>query len=116
MIVENIDSTTLINILGQISFGLIAGYLFGFLLKRYGATIALIIGVTFVVVEVLSYYGIVTVNWSNLQDGISPVSNFFAQLGDNLGTLLTKNVAFAVAFVPSVIIGFRQTRPPHVKK
>lgn len=116
MIVENIDSTALINILGQISFGLIAGYLFGFLLKRYGATIALIIGVTFVVVEVLSYYGIVTVNWSNLQDGMSPVSNFFSQLGSNLGNLLSNNIAFAVAFVPSVIIGFRQTKHPSAKK
>ncbi len=100
----------LINILGQVSFGLIAGYLVGFLLKRYGATIALTIGVGFIVLEVLSYYGIITVNWSTLQQGVSPVSNFFSQLGDNLGTLLTNNVAFAVAFIPSVIFGFRQTK------
>ena len=60
---------TLAPYLQQISFGLLAGFAAGYALKKVGKLLAVALGLLFIALQVLAYYGFVTVNWRRCKSG-----------------------------------------------
>jgi len=96
--------------LQQLSFGAVAGFLAGYALKKVGKFVAIIVGLLFVAVQLLAYFGFVTVNWNEVQGRVDPLleTNSLESAWQSLLAVLTYNITFAVAFVPALILGLRR--------
>lgn len=96
--------------LQQISFGALAGFASGYALKKVGKVLAIIVGLLFVALQLLAYYGIVEINWGVVQGHVDPLlePESLGSMWHNLVQLLTYNITFAAAFVPGLIFGLRR--------
>lgn len=95
--------------LGQLSFGVVAGFATGYALKTIGRMAAIVLGLIFVLLQVLAYLGFVQVDWLRIQQAADPLLERSALEGfwAGLVSLLTRNVPFAAAFVPAMLLGLR---------
>jgi uncharacterized membrane protein (Fun14 family) len=95
--------------IGQLTFGGLAGFAVGFAIKTVGRWVAVILGLLFVVVQVLASLGYIQVDWTRIQRDVEPyVNNTGVQnLWNNLVALLTNNLPFGGAFVAGLLIGLR---------
>jgi uncharacterized membrane protein (Fun14 family) len=94
----------------QLGFGLVAGFAVGYALKKLGKVFAVVLGLAFVLVQLLAYGGFVTVHWTEVQARVDPLFD-----RDSLGSawhgllgVLTYNLAFAGAFVPGLVVGLKR--------
>ncbi len=55
--------TSLIPLLSQMGFGGVVGFVVGFTLKKVSKLAAILLGLVFILLQVLAYYGIVTIQW-----------------------------------------------------
>lgn len=101
---------TVLPFVQQIGFGAVAGFAAGYALKKVGKLLAIAVGLLFIALQVLAYFGFVSIDWANVQRTVDPMLT-----GSSLNTawrtllrVLTYNVAFAVAFVPALVIGLRR--------
>lgn len=96
--------------LQQLSFGVIAGFAVGYALKKVGKVVAIIVGLLFVALQILAYYGFVTVNWVEVQNRVDPLlgTESLNQLWQRLVNVLTYNITFAAAFIPGLIFGLKK--------
>lgn len=96
--------------LQQLSFGAVAGFAAGYALKKVGKFLAVAVGLLFIVIQILAYYGFVTVNWLEVQERVNPVleSESLNRGWRSLLNILTYNITFAAAFVPGFLIGLRR--------
>lgn len=94
----------------QIGFGAVAGFVAGYALKKVGKLVALAIGVLFIVIQLLAWWGFLSVNWGVVQDTVDPLleSDSLGQAWRGLVTVLTYNIPFAAAFVPALVLGIRR--------
>lgn len=94
----------------QLSFGAVAGFAAGYALKKVGKLAALIVGLLFVFVQVLAYYGFVTIDWVEVQNRVNPLLETEAlnSVWQGLVNVLTYNVTFAAAFIPALVLGLRR--------
>ncbi len=94
----------------QLGFGLVAGFAVGYALKKVGKVLAVLLGILFVVVQVLASQGFLTVHWGEVQARVDPwfeTDSLRAGWG-SLVRVLTHNVTFAGAFVPGLVVGLRR--------
>ena len=104
------DLQTVFPFVEQLGFGVVAGFAAGFALKKVGKVLAVAVGLVFVIVQVLAYYGFVSINWGAVQSSVDPMLTPTA-LGGAWRTVLavlTYNIAFAAAFVPSFVWGLKR--------
>jgi uncharacterized membrane protein (Fun14 family) len=96
--------------LQQLTFGAVAGFVVGYALKKVGKLVAIAFGLLFVAIQVLAFYGFVTVNWGEVQDRFDPLlqPTSLEQAWKGLVALLTYNITFAAAFVPALVIGLKR--------
>lgn len=108
--VEIPDLTTIAPYLQQLTFGAVAGFMVGYALKKVGKVVAIAIGLVFVLIQVLAYYGFVSVNWGEVQERFDPLleASSLNRAWKGLVSLLTYNVTFAAAFVPALVIGLKR--------
>ena len=94
----------------QLSFGAIAGFAAGYALKKVGKVVALVLGLFFILLQVLAYYGFVRIDWVEVQNTVNPLlgSESLGNLWQRLLNILTYNISFAAAFVPAFIWGLRK--------
>ncbi len=104
------DLTTIGPILEQLSFGVIAGFAAGYAFKKLGKLLAVAIGLLFIVLQLLAFYGFVTINWAEVQSRVDPMleTDSLSQAWRNVLGVLTYNITFAAAFVPGFIFGLRR--------
>lgn len=104
------DLQTVFPFVEQLGFGAVAGFAAGFALKKVGKFVALALGLLFVIVQVLAYYGFVSINWGVVQTRVDPMLTPGALSGawKTVLAVLTYNVAFAAAFVPSFVWGLKR--------
>ena len=104
------DLTTVAPYLQQLTFGAVAGFLVGYALKKVGKFVAIAIGLLFVVIQTLAYFGFLTVNWGEVQGRVDPLlePESINDLWRGLVALLTYNITFAAAFVPALILGLKR--------
>jgi len=108
--VETPDLQTIAPYLQQISFGALAGFATGYALKKVGKAVAIVLGLLFVSLQLLAYYGVVDINWGVVQGHVDPLLEPEALGGmwQRLVELLTFNITFAASFVPGLVIGLRR--------
>jgi uncharacterized membrane protein (Fun14 family) len=108
--VEVPDLTTVAPYLQQLTFGAVAGFMAGYALKKVGKLLAIAVGLLFVAIQVLAYYGFVTVNWGAVQNRVDPLlePTSLNQAWKGLIALLTYNITFAAAFIPALLIGVKR--------
>jgi len=94
----------------QIGFGLVAGFVAGYALKKLGKLVALVVGVLFVALQLLAWSGYVTIQWGRLQQDVEPLleASSLNEGWRTLLTVMTHNLPFAAAFVPGFVIGLRR--------
>lgn len=96
--------------LQQLSFGAIAGFAAGYALKKVGKVLAVVLGLFFIFLQILAYYGFVRIDWVEVQNSVDPLlgSDSLGNMWQRLINILTYNISFAVAFVPAFIIGLKR--------
>ena len=103
-------SQTLIPLVTQLTLGVAIGFCVGFLAKKVIKIVAVLVGLAFVLLQVLAYADIVTVNWS-------PVAAWWdmARRPENLEgqwravySILFANVPALVGAVPGLILGLKK--------
>jgi uncharacterized membrane protein (Fun14 family) len=94
----------------QLGVGAVAGFAVGYALKKVGKVLAVAVGLLFLTVQILSYQGIVTVHWGEVEARVDPLleTTSLEAAWRSLLALLTHNVPFAGAFVPGLILGLRR--------
>ena len=94
----------------QLSFGALAGFAAGYALKKLGKVAAIVLGLLFIALQVLAYYGFVTIDWLEVQNRVNPLleSESLNRLWQALVNVLTYNITFAAAFVPGLIVGLKR--------
>ncbi|MEJ2668462.1 MAG: FUN14 domain-containing protein [Deinococcales bacterium] len=107
---QNPNLQTVFPFVEQLGFGAVAGFAAGFALKKVGKVVAIVVGLIFVVVQVLAYYGFVSINWAAVQHSVDPLltPNALGSAWRSVLAVLTYNVAFAAAFVPSFVWGLKR--------
>lgn len=108
---ENLpDLETLAPVLGQLTFGALAGFAAGYALKKIGKVAAVALGIFFILIQLLAYYGFVEVNWLQIQESVDPFlkPDSLEGLWRNVLDLLTLNLPFAAAFIPGLLLGLRR--------
>jgi uncharacterized membrane protein (Fun14 family) len=108
--VETTGLQALAPYLQQLSFGGIAGFAAGYALKKLGKLVALGVGLLFIALQLLAYYGFISVDWGVVQRQVDPLlePESLGRMWDGLVALLTYNVTFALAFVPGLVLGLRR--------
>lgn len=96
--------------LEQIGFGAAAGFMAGYALKKLGKLVALAVGLLFVAVQLLAYFGYVTVEWGRIQGDVEPMlgSESLQRSWRGLLAMLTYNLPFAASFVPTFVVGLKR--------
>ncbi len=94
----------------QLGFGLVAGFAVGYALKKVGKVLAVILGLLFITLQVLSSLGFLTVHWGEVQARVDPFLEVdsLEHAWRSLLAVLTHNLTFAGAFVPGVVLGLRR--------
>jgi uncharacterized membrane protein (Fun14 family) len=97
-------------LLQQLSFGALAGFAAGYALKKVGKLAAIALGLLFIAVQILAYYGFVSVNWNQVQHVVDPLlePESLNEFWQALVGILTYNITFAVVFVPALIYGLKR--------
>lgn len=96
--------------LQQLSFGALAGFAAGYALKKVGKIFAIALGLLFIAVQVLAYYGFVQIDWGQVQDSVNPLleGESLNRFWQGLVGILTYNITFAAAFIPGLIFGLKR--------
>jgi uncharacterized membrane protein (Fun14 family) len=93
-------------LLTQLGVGGIAGLCTGYALKKIGKLIAIILGLAFIVLELLAYRGIISINYSALQDWANGVIGQVGQ-AEGILTVIIGNLPFAASFLVGFAIGLK---------
>ena len=96
--------------IGQITFGGLAGFVAGYALKKVGKLMALVLGLFFIGLQLMAYYGLVDINWTRIQASVNPLlgEDQLRGLWQGLLHVLTYNAPFAGGFVAGLLLGLRR--------
>lgn len=101
-------STGLQNLLPDLGLGSLLGVAAGYAVRVVGRVALLVIGLAFIVVQLLAHYGIVTVDWLQLQALTEPWFRTGREsLGDWFSRVFLANLPFAGAFAVGFLLGLR---------
>ncbi len=106
----DVDITTLMPFLGQLSLGGFLGFATGYAIKKISKVLIIIIGVLFVLMQLAANQGYINIDWLKIQDTLNP---FFEPNNINQGwrgllDRLTADLPFAGGFVAMLIVGLKQ--------
>jgi len=93
-------------LLTQLGVGGVAGLCVGIALKMVGKLIAIIIGLAFLMLELLAYKGIIAINYSALVDW---ANGLFTQVGvlESIFSTIIGNLPFAGGFLVGFGLGLK---------
>jgi len=95
--------------LAALGFGGVAGAVVGYTAKKVTKLVALALGVAFILVQVLAYNELITVNWVAVQhtaEGVW-VDPSGVTLADRGWRILSANLPFGGGFVAGFVLGFK---------
>jgi uncharacterized membrane protein (Fun14 family) len=102
-------SGAVLPLLPTLSLGAILGFAAGYAVKTIGKIALLIVGLLFVAVQLLSYFGLVTVNWLRLEALSGPwLQDNSRSVWTWLSGVLTHDLPFGGAFVAGLLLGLRK--------
>jgi len=102
------DPTTS-TLLGQIGLGAIIGYSAGYATQKAVKILLVILGLLFVSIQILAYYGFVDVHWGTIQNAADPILNqsTVARYWDQFMAIMKTNLPFAGSFSGFFFLGLR---------
>jgi len=97
---------------GQVSalgFGGVAGAAVGYTAKKVTKLLALLLGLTFILVQLLVYAGFISVNWQAVESSAHTVWSGpdGVTLADKAWTILRQQLPFGAAFAVGFALGFK---------
>lgn len=100
--------------IGQITFGGLAGFVAGYALKKVGKLTALVLGLFFIGLQVMAYYGFVEIDWTRIQASVDPLlgQEQLRSAWQRLLDVLTYNAPFAGVSPPGWSGGCGAVRRP----
>ncbi len=104
------DLGTLMPVLEQLGFGVVAGFVAGYALKKLGKLVSLAVGLLFIALQLLAWSGYVTIEWGRMQQDVEPMlqASSLNEAWRSLLAIMTYNLPFAAAFVPGFLMGLRR--------
>ena len=94
--------------LPDLSVGALLGFATGVALRHIGRVALIALGALFITLQLLSYFGLITVNWWQVQALTEPwLRQGSEQGGAWLTRVLTANLPFAGAFTAGLLLGLR---------
>ncbi len=95
--------------LASLGFGGTAGLVVGYAAKKITKLVAVLLGLLFILLQVLVYNDLITVNWSGVQHTAQQVwtDPHGVTLADRLWGILTANLPFGGGFVTGFALGFK---------
>jgi uncharacterized membrane protein (Fun14 family) len=95
--------------LASLGFGGAAGLVVGYAAKKVTKVVALLLGVLFILLQVLAYNELITVNWGAVQHTAQQVwtDPHGVTLADRAWTILTANLPFGGGFITGFALGFK---------
>ncbi|MFW8626909.1 FUN14 domain-containing protein [Deinococcus sp. ME38] len=101
-------SEALRGMLPDLSVGALLGFATGVALRHIGRVALIALGALFITLQLLSYFGLITVNWWQVQALTEPwLRQGSEQGGAWLARVLTANLPFAGAFTAGMLMGLR---------
>ena len=96
--------------IGQITFGGLAGFVAGYALKKVGKVAAIVLGLFLVGLQLLAYYGYITVDWTRIQHSVDPLlgKDQLEGMWQGLLNVLTYNAPFAGSFAAGLVLGLKK--------
>ncbi|HYD49201.1 MAG TPA: FUN14 domain-containing protein [Terriglobales bacterium] len=96
--------------LAELGFGGVAGWAVGYTAKKIAKLAALVVGVFFIGVQLLAYYGVIDVRWDALQSGAEQLwqGEHGASLAQRAWHVITYNLPFGGGFVAGFALGIRR--------
>lgn len=93
-------------ILTQLGVGGVAGLCVGYALKKLGKLAAFLIGIAFLGLQLLAYYGIISINYTAFTDW---ANGLFVQVGvlEGIFGTMVGNLPFAGGFIAGFAIGLK---------
>jgi len=103
------DSTDLMGPLSGLGFGGLVGAAVGYASKKVTKLVALVLGLCFILVQVMVFMGWIDVDWVAVQNSAeSAWSNGQGHtLAEHAWQILTANLPFGGGFVAGFLIGFK---------
>lgn len=97
-------------LLQQLGFGGVAGVCVGYFAKKAAKTMALLLGCLFVLLQVLAYYQIVSINWGGVSGAFDTAAEtgVFDSAMASLMKVLLHNIPFGAAFLGGFAIGAKK--------
>lgn len=92
--------------LPQLGFGGVAGAAVGYTAKKATKLAALLLGTTFMVLQLLRYYGFIEVSWDRVEQVATPVLTDGSAI-DAAQRILLANLPFTGAFAAGFAVGFK---------
>ncbi len=92
-----------------LGFGGVAGAIVGYTAKKVTKLLALLLGLVFILIQVLVYQGFITVDWGAVQktaEGVW-VDPAGTTLADRAWAILTGNLPFGGGFIAGFALGFK---------
>jgi uncharacterized membrane protein (Fun14 family) len=95
--------------LAALGFGGAAGLVVGYAAKKVTKVVAVVLGLLFILLQVLAYNDLITVNWSGVQHTAQQMwtDPHGVTLADRLWGILTANLPFGGGFVTGFALGFK---------
>ena len=89
----------------QLGVGALFGFCVGYAAKKITRLAAIVLGLTFILIQILASYHLVTPHWDRVHElGQSAASS---GLVGKAASLLTRNLPFGASFTVGLVAGFR---------
>lgn len=94
--------------LPDLSVGALLGFATGVALRHIGRVVLIVLGVLVIILQLLAYFELISVNWLRLQALTEPWLHQGGEQGASwLRRVLTANLPFAGAFTAGLLLGLR---------
>lgn len=102
-------SDKVIPLITQLGFGGVIGFCTGFMVKKVSKLAAVIVGLVFVLLQVLSYYGIISIEWGPVKEWWDKETSPDQLQGawTSVRNLLFSNVPALAGAVPGFFLGLK---------
>ncbi|AWN22389.1 hypothetical protein DKM44_03355 [Deinococcus irradiatisoli] len=102
-------SQAVLPLLPPLSLGALLGFAAGYAVRVIGKVVLLVVGLLFVALQLLSYFGLISINWLRLEALSGP---WLKDSGQTVWTwisgVLTHDLPFGGAFVVGLLLGLRR--------
>ncbi len=94
--------------LGVLGLGGLLGYAVALAFREAARVLGCLLGVLFILLQVLAYYGIVHLDWGQILHHAEPATKMAGSALEKFWKIITYNLPFGGGFAGGFYLGFRQ--------